>query len=142
MIQISIYLHLSILWKNSFNQNGHKQWDNREKKLKNHQFYFCIKSHKKWNNSFFPPWTDFKSHDPGIQLTIRFFWYITCLGTRTFLLFAFLDSVMCSNLLLSHWWLWSFFHMKKVVWIRSEWFDLVFSIYVLYVYVMRDFFLH
>ena len=27
----------------------------------------------------------------------------------------------------SHWWLWSFIHMKQVVWNRSEWFDLVFS---------------
>ena len=33
------------------------------------------------------------SHIPGIVLTIRFFWCITRLWTRTFLLLGFLDSV-------------------------------------------------
>ena len=55
--------------------------------------HFCIKNHKKWNNSFFPPWMDLKSHIPGTVLTIRFFWCITRLWTRKFLLLGFLDSV-------------------------------------------------
>ena len=30
---------------------------------------FCIENHKKWNNSFFPPWTDLKSHIPWMKAT-------------------------------------------------------------------------
>ena len=55
---------------------------------------FCIENHKKWNNSFFPPWTDLKSHIPWKLLTIRFFWCMACLWTWKFLLFGFLDSVV------------------------------------------------
>ena len=55
---------------------------------------FCIENHKKWNNSFFPPWTDLKSHIPWKLLTIRFFWCMACLWTWKFLLFGFLDSVL------------------------------------------------
>ena len=67
----------------------------REETIKTINFrpHFCIKNHKKWNNSFFPPWTDLKSHIPGTVLTIRFFWCITRLWTRKFLLLGFLDSV-------------------------------------------------
>ena len=54
---------------------------------------FCIENHKKWNNSFFPPWTDLKSHIPWKLLTIRFFWCMAGPWTWKFLLFGFLGSV-------------------------------------------------
>ena len=75
----------------------------REETIKTINFrpHFCIKNHKKWNNSFFPPWTDLKSHIPGTVLTIRFFWCITRLWTRKFLLLGFLDSVPGEDTILS-----------------------------------------
>ena len=62
---------------------------------------FCIENHKKWNNSFFPPWTDLMSHIPWKLLTIRFFWCMACLWTWKFLLFGFLDSIP-ANINVSH----------------------------------------
>ena len=62
------------------------------KTIKN-RLNFPFINNKMLNNSFFPPWTDYLPHIPGILMSIRFFWHMSLEWTSKFLLWSFMDGV-------------------------------------------------
>ena len=62
------------------------------KPIKN-RLNFPFINNKMLNNSFFPPWTDYLPHIPGILMSIRFFWHMSLEWSSKFLLWSFMDGV-------------------------------------------------
>ena len=63
------------------------------KTIKN-RLNFPFINNKMLNNSFFPPWTDYLPHIPGILMSIRFFWHMSLEWASKFLLWSFMDGVI------------------------------------------------
>ena len=67
------------------------------KTIKN-RLNFPFINNKMSNNSFFPPWTDYLPHIPGIVMSICFFWHMSLEWASKFLLWSFMDGVMRDKL--------------------------------------------